>query len=185
MKLIVSKRAAEKKSEINLIRHRGDIPAVLYEKGKEGTNIVVNGAEWGAAMRSLKQGHLPTTQFELEIDGKAVKAIVKDIQYEPTTYKVLHLDFYKLEAKNPVTVKVPLEFSGVADCAGIKLGGFLRPIMRHIKVRCLPKDLPKNFTLDMSDVSLQQSRRVKNVTMPSGIKPLASPEDVVVVVAKR
>jgi large subunit ribosomal protein L25 len=185
VKLIVTKRAGEKKSELNLMRHRGDIPAVLYEKGKEGVTLVVNGAEMGAVLRGMKPGHLPTTQFELDLEGKTVKAIIKEIQYDPTSYRVIHLDFYKLDAKTHVNVKVPLEFSGVAECEGIKLGGFLRPIMRHIKVRCLPKDLPEQFTLDVADVNLQQSRRVKNLVLPKGVTTLAAPEAVVVVIAKR
>ena len=185
MKLNVSKRAGDKKSELSLIRHRGDIPAILYSKEKENVMVTVDGGEFGAVLRTMKKGHLPTTVFDVKLDGKSQKAIVKDISYNPTTYNVSHLDFLIIDEKTPLKVNVPLGFKGVEDSVGVKLGGFLRPIMRHIKVRCMPKDLPKSFTLDVSKVGLSQSRKVKDISLPKGVEALSAQEEVVVVIAKR
>ncbi|NRA89878.1 MAG: 50S ribosomal protein L25/general stress protein Ctc [Simkaniaceae bacterium] len=185
MKLTVSKRAGEKKSELTKLRYQGDIPAAVYSKGKQSELIVVNGAEFSAVIRGLPKGYLPTTVFELELDGKTQKALVKDVQYHPTTYRVLHLDFMILDDKTSVDVKVPVAYVGEADCVGVKLGGFVRPIKRHVKVRCLPKDIPTDFKLSIKELGIGQSKSVGDIEFGNAIRPLATNKEIVVVIAKR
>lgn len=185
MKLKVSKRAGEKKSELTQLRFAGDIPAVVYNIGKPGDKITVNGSEFAAAIRSLKKGYLPTTIFELDVEGKSSRAIVKDIQYHPTTYRVSHLDFQVLDDKKEVEVRVPVTFAGVADCVGVKLGGFVRQVIHHVKVRCLPKDIPADFTLDIRALEIGQSMRVGDIDMGEAIRSLVPAKEIIVVIAKR
>ncbi len=185
MKLKIYQRKVDKKSEKSLIKQRGDIPAILYAKGKENKTIAVQGSDFEGHLRKLKPGHLPTTVFTLDGEGISCKVVVKDIHYAPTTYKILHLDLLELDNKQPVKVNVPVRFTGTAECSGIKLGGFLRQIIRHVKVSCLPKELPEEFTLDVKDLGIKQSKRVRDIAMPSGVKSLAPLNEVVVVIAKR
>jgi large subunit ribosomal protein L25 len=58
-------------------------------------------------------------------------------------------------------------------------------VIRHVQVKCLPKNIPTEFMVDVKDLGIRQSKRLKDLAMPSGVKPLASPEEVVVVIAKR
>ena len=185
MKLKLSKRSGEKKSELTQIRFRKDIPAVIYQNGKPGESVTVIGSEFHAVLRGLKKGYLPTTIFELDLDGKKNKAIVKDIQYHPTTYQVLHLDFLVLSDDSTVDVKVPISFEGQADCVGIKLGGFLRPVIRHVRVRCLPKDIPSDFKVDIRSLAIGQTKRIRDIEMSEAIRSLVKPEEVILVIAKR
>ncbi len=87
MKLKLSKRSGQKKSELTQIRFRGDIPSVVYQKGAPAQNAYVEGVDFQAVLRRLDQGYLPTTIFELDLNGAVSKAIVKEIQYHPTTYR--------------------------------------------------------------------------------------------------
>lgn len=186
MKLSVTKRTAQKKSESKGLRRDGRVPAIIYVKGKEAEAIAVDRIEFGGLLRKVQPGHLPTTIFTLEEKGaKARKAIVKDIQYEPTTYDVIHLDFEELIDDVKVNVKVPIELIGVVDCVGVKLGGFLRQVIRHIRVRCLPKDLPASFPLDVKNMGQRDARRLKDLEIPETVRPLADLNEVAVLIAKR
>lgn len=185
MKLKVSKRAGEKKSELTELRHAGDVPAVVYKPGEPSQKITVDGREFGGVIRSLKKGYLPTTIFELDFDGKSSRAIVKDIHYHPTTYRILHLDFQLLEDKREVDVKVPVVFAGAADCVGVKLGGFVRQIIYHVKVRCLPKDIPSEFTLNILPLQIGDCMRVRDVGLGESIRSLIPAKEIIVVIAKR
>lgn len=185
MKLKAVERASIKKNDTKRLRREGKIPAILYSHGKEGKLITLDAAEFNTALRKMKPGHLPTTTFTLEIDGKEIKAIIKDIQYQLTTYQVSHVDFEELIAGVPVSVKVPIQCIGVADCAGIKLGGFLRQVIRQLKVECLPQDIPAEFVVDVKELGIKQSKRLSDIPMPKGVKPLANLEEVVVVIGKR
>ena len=186
MELQVLERVVEKKSEAKKIRRRGSIPAIIYSRGKPGRNVEINGREFSAFMRHLPKGRLPNTILTLvEGDGKKSRVLVKDIQYNVTTYDVIHLDFEELEDGVQVSVKVPIECMGVADCVGIKHGGVLRRVIRHLKVRCLPKDIPEAFTLDVQGMELNDIRRLADLDIPPTVRSLANLQEVAVLIARR
>jgi large subunit ribosomal protein L25 len=186
MKLKVEKRAGIKKSESKAIRRTGDIPAVVYIRGKESEAIAVNGAEFNTLMRKVPSGHLPTTVFELVEKGiHTRKAILKDIQYDPVTYDIIHLDFEELLDKVEVNVKVPIELTGIADCVGTKQGGVVRPVIRHLRVRCLPKDIPSSFQLDVRELNLFEVKRLSDLDLPPSVRPYGDLHEVAVTIAKR
>lgn len=186
MKLKTVKRSAERKSELTDLRLKGMIPAVVYHQGKPAHPIAVPTADYEAIVRQVKQGHLSVTKITLiDEDGKEKVAILKEIQYHPTTYKVLHLDFEELDANVPVKVKIPLECIGMADCAGIKLGGSLRQVFRKILVKCLPKDIPSVFNLDVQAMDVNDKKHVSDIVLPKAVQLLVKPKEVAIVIAKR
>ena len=186
MKLTVTKREDKSKGATKAIRRAGNIPAVLYSKGEQGESVAVDGAEFARALRTIQKGFLSTTVFDLQReDGSMAKALVKGIEYHPTTYNILHIDLMQLHDNVPVQVKVPIEFTGAVDCVGIKLGGFLRVVIRYLRVLCLPKDLPGKFTLDVKDLNIKQVRRLREIALPEAVRPLQDLNEVAVVIAKR
>lgn len=184
MKLTLTKRAGGTKGDAKKIRREGNIPAVFYAKGHAVEQVVVPGAEFQAILRSLKQDQLSTRTFALSYEGKTHKAIIKDIQYHPATYAIEHIDFVMLFDHQPVTVSVPLEITGAAECEGIKLGGTLRQVIRKLKVSCLPKDIPHRFEIDVRDLGIAQSKRLGDISMPANVRSLMPMKEVAVVVAK-
>jgi large subunit ribosomal protein L25 len=185
MDLKIAKRKGQNKTESKVIRREGNIPAVLYSKGKSGENIVVSGKEFKKALNQIETGTLPTTIFVLNIDGSKRRAILKDVQYHITNYEVIHLDFEELVDGNEVSINVPIQCTGVVDCVGIKLGGSLRQVVRTLRVRCLPKNIPSQFEVDIRDMNVGQSKKVSEITLPSGVRPLTDTNTVAVVIAKR
>lgn len=185
MKLTVKPRIGDKKSEIKQMRRDGAIPAIVYSSKGQPKKIALSGVEFSAVLRAMKPGHLPTTVFTLSHDGTEYRAVIKDIQYDLTTYNVTHIDFVELIDDALVSVKVPITCVGVADCIGVKLGGFLRQVVRHVKVECSPKKIPAEFILDVKDLGIRQTKRLKDIKIPQGIRPLASEDEVLVVIAKR
>ena len=185
MKLAVKQRVGEKKKDIKEIRRDGNIPAIIYSSKTQPEKLIIEGSEFKTVLREMKPGQLPTTVFTLSDGKKERKAIVKDIQYHLTTYIVSHIDFEELVEDVSVNVKVPVNCIGIADCVGVKLGGFLRQVVRHVKVECLPKHIPSEFIVDVKDLGIRKSKRLKDIALPAGVKPLASQEEVLVVIAKR
>ena len=185
MKLTATVRTSTKKSDTKQLRREGKIPAILYSVGKPNVQLIINRDEMEAVLRQMKQGHLGTTVFHVKIDGKEKSVIIKDIQYQLTTYNISHIDFEELFDDVPVSVKVPIQCIGIADCVGVKMGGFLRQVIRHLKVECLPPHLPENFSIDVRDLGIKQSKRLSDMVIPKGVKPLAKMDEVVAVVSKR
>ena len=186
MKLKIQYREGKAKCEAGRIRREGNIPAVLYSRGESGMKLLVDGAEFATAVRITPKDHLSTVVFTLvDGEGKERKALVKEIQYHVTTYRILHLDLQELHDDVLVNVNVPIELKGTAECAGVKLGGFVRPVIRKLRVRCLPKDMPASFELDVKDMGLKQSKRLSDISIGSSVKPMVDVNEVAVVIAKR
>jgi large subunit ribosomal protein L25 len=186
MKLNYCERIRQRKSDTSRLRKEGVIPAVIYSSGKGSSSISVIESDYTALLRTVKPGHLSTQVFELT-DGAGVarRAILKDIQYHPTNYQIIHLDFEELIKDHKVNVKVPIEWINVADCVGVKLGFVLRAVIRSIRVSCLPDDIPVAFQLDVKELGPRDSKRLKDLDIPNNVRPLQSLEEVAVVVAKR
>jgi large subunit ribosomal protein L25 len=185
MKLTYRPRKAERKSEAKTLRREGDIPAVLYSCAKAAEPIAIDGNAFRGLLRDIVPGRLSTIIFELSSDNGNRRAILKEIQYEPTTYEVRHLDFEELHEEQKVNIKVPIECFGAAECPGVKLGGVLRMVIRSLKVRCLPRDIPEVFKLDVRTLGPRESRRLRDVELPDTVRPLDNLNEVAVVIAKR
>jgi large subunit ribosomal protein L25 len=185
MKLAIHKRAAGKKGANNALRREGNIPGILYGFKQDGAPIHIRADEFQAILRKLKPGLLATTVFELHDGVKTHKALVKDIQYHVASYDVLHIDFSELVDGRPITVNVPVQVVGVSECTGVKLGGFIRQVIRALKVSCDPKHIPQEFAVDVKDLGIGQAKRLSDLTIPSNVKPLAKMEEVVVLVGKK
>jgi large subunit ribosomal protein L25 len=186
MQLTVYKRKADTKKDINVLRHEGNIPAVLYSKGIKNENIYVKKSEFEKILRTLKSGDLSTTIFKVKSDKESYDAIVKDIQYFITTYDISHLDLYKLNEKEEIKVNVPIRFIGEQDCKGVKQGGTIRQVLRRVKVKCLAKNLPKEFVLDIADLDIGNVKRLSDIDFPKGVTPIVkSQKEVAIAITKR
>lgn len=178
-------RNAKNKGEAKEHRREGNVPCVIYSSGTVGQNGFIKKEAIETVIRNLEFGFLPTTVFILkDASGKKRKAIIKDIQYKVTTYAILHVDFLELIEDRKVNVKVPLQCLGTVDCVGVKAGGFLRQVLLHVPVRCLPKDIPTHFEVDVKDVDIRHTKRVADIAIPKGVVPLVKATDVVATVVK-
>ncbi len=186
MELTVSVRENKRVNDSKRIRRCGGIPAVLYSKGNKNENISISKEEFLRALSTLKPGDLSTTIFTLKSEKQTTKAIIKDIQYFVTNYEVSHIDFMRLEDKNVIQVGVPVRYIGEADCIGIKQGGTLRQIIRKVKVKCLPKDMPKEFTIDITNLEMGQAIRIKDLPLSDKVDTvIKNKAEVVAAITKR
>ncbi len=185
MKLKVYKREGSKKSELSQIRRAGNVPAILYFCGSSGEKLTIDGVELKAALRAITPGQLSTTLFTLVNESVETPVVVKEIQYYPTNYEIRHIDLISAKPEQMVKVRVPIEYVGVAECQGIKLGGFLRQVIRYVLVECVAKDIPASLPLDVRTLMIGQSKRLSELTFPVGVRPLVDVKEVAVVIAKR
>ncbi|MEZ5315586.1 MAG: 50S ribosomal protein L25 [Chlamydiales bacterium] len=185
MELTLVSRKLGNKSEVKKIRRQGDIPAILYSKGEKGKPIVVNGNAFLKSLNQIEKGTLSSKVFFLEIEGKKIKAIIKDIHYAITSYAIIHLDFQELYDDIPITLNIPVKFLNTVECAGVKLGGVLRQLLRQVKVSCLPGHIPDRFNFDVRDLVLGQSLKLNTLKVPNGVEVITKLNEVVVTVAKK
>lgn len=145
-------RADLGKKASKAIRGQEAIPAVLY-----GGNEVVHFAVTQEAVRNLIYSP-EIFAIDLTIDGKAVKAVLKDIQFHPVTDKILHLDFLQVDETKPVVIEVPVVLTGHAE--GVKAGGKLSLEMRKLKVKAIYTEIPEKLFIDVTTLGLGKTIQV-------------------------
>ncbi|HPS79915.1 MAG TPA: 50S ribosomal protein L25, partial [Thermoanaerobaculaceae bacterium] len=142
-------------------RAAGRIPGVLYGHGQEPIALNVSAREFELAVR--KQGGNPIIGLALE--GGEHTALIRDVQYDPLTHDIIHLDFLRISLTEEIEVEVPIKLVGLP--VGVKDGGgILEPILRELKVRCLPTAIPQSVEVDVAALNIGDSVHVGVITLP-------------------
>jgi len=143
-------------------RAAGWIPCVVYGHGEAPVPVNVGAREFEVAMRHHRGGN---AIVNLAVSGNAYTALIRDVQYDPLTHDILHLDFQQISLTETVEVKVSVHLIGVPT--GVKDGGgVLELITREILVRCLPTAMPASLDVDVSLLAVGQSVHVSDLSAP-------------------
>ena len=148
-----SSRTEVGKKATNALRNAGLVPCNLYgvEKEAKAFSVPTEG------LRKLV--YTPDIHIvELTIDGKTVKAIMKDIQFHPVKDTILHVDFYQVTEDKPIVMAVPVKLEGLAE--GVRAGGKLVQVQRYLKVKALYTAIPEILTVDVTALQLGKSIKV-------------------------
>src|SRR5688572_3144642 len=175
------KREGRGKNETNRLRASGQIPAVVYGSRTEGKlpEGVALAVDPKAVLRILHSESGANTLINLRVDGSEARVMVKEYQLDPITHQLLHADFYQLAMDKAITVTVPVQLRG--EPRGVKLqGGLLDFVTREIQVECLPTDIPEHIDLDVSELMLNQSVRVRDLAQSDKWKAVTEGETMLV-----
>jgi len=162
--LDAKKRDGRGKNEARRLRASGQVPAVVYGARKEGqlpegVPVAVDPKE---LLRILHAESGANTLINLKLEGRESRVMVRDYQLDPVTHQLLHADLYQLAMDKAIVVSVPVVIKG--EPAGVKQqGGLLDFVTRDIQVQCLPTDIPEHIDVDVSELALHQSIRVKDI----------------------
>jgi large subunit ribosomal protein L25 len=175
------KREGRGKNEANRLRASGKIPGVVYgtpSKGKAPEGVAVS-VDPKALLRILHSDSGANTLITLNLDGGESRVMIKEYQLDPISHHLLHADFYQLAMDKAITVTVPVVIKG--DAKGVKVqGGLLDFVTREIEVECLPTDIPEHIDVDVTEMMLHQSIRVRDLAGDAKWKPVTDGETMLV-----
>lgn len=163
--------------QVNQLRRAGWVPAVIYGHDFEPQSLQLPAHGLKRVLASVGGSQLLT----IRIKGKdqPEMALVRDVQRDPITGALLHLDFYRVSMTEKLTAEVPLTLVGespvVAQREGILLHG-----ISAIEVRCLPADLVETIGVDISGLGMNQAVYVRDLVVPAGIEVLTDPDEMIV-----
>lgn len=159
-------------------RSSGRVPAVYYGRGKQGKSLALNYQKFLKIFTKAGEN----TIIELLIDGKKTPVLVHDVQYDPVSDHIQHVDFIHVDMDKEVMTFVKVNIVGTAPAVK-NLAGILDVQKHGIKIKCLPKDLIHQIDVDVSGIiDFHTSIHVKDLVVPKTIKVLDKPNDTVVTV---
>jgi large subunit ribosomal protein L25 len=177
----VEERSERGKNAARRARAAGKVPGTLYGMKSDAFALTVNPRRLEEILK-LESGR--NTIFQLALAGgeQSRAAMIRDLQRDPVSDRVIHVDFVRVDLEKTVKVAVPIRLVGIP--VGVKLdGGVLEFVTRQIEVECLPAAIPEHIDLDVSELHINQHASVKDLPHPEGVKTLTDPEAIVVVVA--
>jgi large subunit ribosomal protein L25 len=156
------------------LRREGRVPAVIYGNNEEPAMIHV---EEKILNKLLGTGHFFNSVVMVDVDGKAVRTLPKDVAFHPVTDRPLHADFLRVSEHASVHVEVPLRFVNEEAAPGIKRGGVLNIVRHEVELICDAAEIPDDVIVDLTGFEVGDSIHISSVTLPKGAKTAITDRD--------
>ena len=161
--LPASARVEFGKNSARRTRVAGRIPGVMYGPDVSPTPVSIDAREFRSAVKAA--GGISNV-FNLSIDGKESKVILRELQRDTASSMVLHIDFHAISMSKAIHISVPIHFVGLSE--GVKNeGGIMQTTMRELEVSCLPSNIPEHFEIDVTNLRIGESIHVKDISIPN------------------
>ncbi|MBC7186704.1 MAG: 50S ribosomal protein L25 [Calditrichaeota bacterium] len=156
--LICERRETTGKQAAKQLRRKGMVPGIYYCGREEPTPIAIEEKALRAALQS------EANIIDVKLDGKAVKCIVREVQFDPLRDVPMHVDLMGVRMDQKVSLMVPVRLVGIPE--GVKTsGGILQQVLREVEVEALPGDLPEHIDVDVSKLAIGESLHVRDLVL--------------------
>src|ERR1700712_535415 len=147
-------------------RRAGRVPGVIYGDNKPPVTISLDHAE---LRQRIYAGRFLTTIFDVAIDGAKHRVIPRDFQLDPVKDTPMHADFMRLGEGATIRVNIPVHVKGAENSPGVKRGGAVNIVEHTISVRVRADQIPESIEVDVSDLDINHSRHLGEITLPPGV----------------
>lgn len=161
------------------LRRNGFIPAVLYGRGIDTVHLLLDEKIFHKTLSRIA-GESVLIDLKVEEDKSSKKeassrpVIIKEIQQDPVTNQILHVDFHLVRLTEKMRIKVPLSIKGEAP--GVKAGGILGYSLREIEIECLPRDIPEKIEVNISNLEIGDVIHLKDLILPPKVAAVGDKE---------
>ena len=171
IELTVEARTIKGSGAVSRMRRNGVIPAIIYGEGKTPQTVQLAEKDFD---RIVRQHEASSAIYHIQVleAGKKqndLTALLKDTQYDPVSDRVAHLDFMHISMDKEIAIKVPVVLKGTA--VGLKKeGSTLEHMIRELEIICLPKDIPSQINVDVTNVDTHTSIHVRDIALGTGVR---------------
>ena len=170
MSKIVSIKAAARsragKGAARAVRRTGDIPGVVYGDKQDPQLITLT---YKNVLPHVETGRFLSTLVDLEVDGKTVRAIPRDVQFEPVKDRIIHVDFLRLGKDARIAVEIPVHFKNQEAAPGLKAGGVLNVVSHSVSLYCPADFIPDDIVVDLTGLQIGQNVHLSQIKLPERV----------------
>ncbi len=174
MSKIVNIKAAARgragKGAARSVRREGLVPGVVYGDKKDPQIISLN---YKDVEPHVNTGRFLATRVDLYVDGATVRAIPRDIQFDPVKDRIVHVDFLRLGKDSRIAVNVPVHFKNQEAAPGIKAGGVLNIVSHYVNLYCPADFIPDDITVDLTGMQVNSSIHLSGIKLPDRVTSAA------------
>ena len=170
-------RNTRTKGEVNLLRIKGSIPAIIYGGLEKNQKISLSKKN----LKNLieKQNFLSNI-ISLNLDGKSENVLPKEIVWDPKSDEPIHIDFLRIVKGAVVLLEIPVKFINNDKSPGLKRGGVLNIVRRKVELKCPTENIPKELVVDLDNLDIGASIKISSIKLPENVVPTIQGRDFVI-----
>ncbi len=166
VKISATVRGGAGKGAARAVRREGLVPGVVYGDKQEPQIISMT---YKDIEPHVQTGRFMSTLVDVEIGGKTVRAIPRDIQFEPVKDRITHVDFLRLGKDSKIAVSIPVHFKNHEASPGIKSGGVLNIVSHSVSLYCPADFIPDEIIVDLTGMQVMSSIHLSNIKLPDRV----------------
>ena len=170
-------RNTKTKGELNSLRNKGNVPAIIY--GGEAQNEKISISK--KILKSLIENeNFLSSIINLKIDGKIQKVLPREIKYDIISDEPTHVDFLRVVSGIKIRIEIPVKFINHEKSPGLKRGGVLNIVRRKVELNCPSEKIPENLVIDLDGVDIGESFKISSINLDSDVTPTIQGRDFVI-----
>jgi len=181
-KLVALPRENYGKGAARALRRAGQIPAIIYVKGKDSLSYSLEEKE---IKRQYHRGGFFGKVLKLDSDKGEIMVLPKDLQLHPVTDRIEHADFIQVDDKSEFKVLIPVKFLGLEKCPGIRKGGNLNVVRHDLELWATTANIPDEIVIDITSLNIGDSIHLSEINLPEGVRSVIERDFTVATIAGR
>jgi len=170
-------RATTGKGASRALRRAGRVPCTLYGGGEAPVSAHLAGNE---LQRTMRRGRFFSALLDLDVDGRRMRAIPRDVQFDVVRDVPIHVDFLRITPQSQINIYVPVAFVNESESPGIRRGGVLNVVRHEVELKVRVGDIPEGLEVDLAGLDIGDVVHISAVALPAGASPTISDRDFVV-----
>ena len=175
--LEVSIRNTKSKGELNSLRQKGEVPAIIYGGTEENQKVSLPKKQ---VKYLIDQENFLSNIITLNVNGESIKALPREVSYDTLTDDPIHIDFLRIVKGAKIIIEIPVRFINNENSPGLKRGGVLNIVRRKIELKCATENVPNELVVDLEGLEIGTSIKISSISLPENVKPTIQGRDFVV-----
>ena len=175
--LEASIRNTKTRGEVNSLRQKGEVPAIIYGGKEENQKISLSKKQ---VRYLIDQENFLSNIIDLNISGQSIRVLPREVSYDTLTDDPIHIDFLRIVKGSKIIIEIPVRFINNEKSPGLKRGGVLNIVRRKIELKCATENVPNELVVDLDGLEIGTSIKISSISLPENVKPTIQGRDFVV-----
>ena len=175
--LEASIRNTKSRGEVNSLRQKGEVPAIVYGGTEENQKVSLSKKQ---IKYLIEQENFLSNIISLNVDGQSIKVLPREVSYDTLTDDPIHIDFLRIVKGAKIIIEIPVRFINNEKSPGLKRGGVLNIVRRKIELKCATENVPDELVVDLEGLEIGTSIKISSISLPENVTPTIQGRDFVV-----
>ncbi|MDC0853798.1 50S ribosomal protein L25/general stress protein Ctc [Candidatus Pelagibacter sp.] len=175
--LEASIRNTKSKGQVNSLRQKGEVPAIIYGGKEENQKISLSKKQ---IKYLIEQENFLSNIISLNVDGNSIKVLPREVSFDTLSDDPIHIDFLRIVKGAKIIIEIPVKFINNEKSPGLKRGGVLNIVRRKIELKCATENVPNELVVDLDGLEIGTSIKISSISLPENVTPTIQGRDFVV-----